>query len=263
MKDRIRKLFTNVWNIPNVLTMLRLVLIPVFVAVFFSTPEGQDRIAALVVFAAASITDMFDGMLARRLNQITDFGKLFDPLADKVMVVTALVCQAVAGVFPWAAIIIVAAKELVMFLGGLFMLSKGVVVYSNYVGKAAQVCFIAALILAFFHEKLPLWGGQTPDRIFLWITVALSLTALVIYAAAAVKKIRNPDPDQETAPREVMRYIVSNLIQAIIPFNHFQNTGRRVFQKPGFIFIQVFFFNDTYNVIIQIVILQSNLRNTA
>ena len=194
MKDRIRKLFTNVWTIPNVLTMLRIVLIPVFVAVFFSTPREQDRIAALVLFAVASITDMFDGMLARKLNQITDFGKLFDPLADKVMVITALICQAVYGVFPWIAIIIVAAKELIMLLGGLFMLSRDVVVYSNYVGKTAQVFFIASLLLSFFHPSLESAGvclfGMTADILLLWITVALSLTALVIYAAWALKTLK-------------------------------------------------------------------------
>ena len=194
MKDRIRKLFTNVWTIPNVLTMIRIVLIPVFVAVFFSTPKEQDRIAALIIFAAASITDMFDGMLARKLNQITDFGKLFDPLADKVMVITALICQAVYGVFPWIAIIIVAAKELIMLLGGLFMLSRDVVVYSNYVGKTAQVFFIASLLLSFFHPSLEAAEfrvlGMTPDLLLLWITVALSLAALVVYAAGALRTLK-------------------------------------------------------------------------
>jgi len=195
LKDRLRKLFTNVWNVPNVLTMMRLVLIPVFVIVFFNTPRDQDKIAALVVFAVASITDMFDGMLARKLNQITDFGKLFDPLADKVMVVTALVCQAVIGVFPWTAIIIVAAKELIMLLGGMFMLGKGVVVYSNYVGKTAQVFFIASLLLSFFHPSLEAGTfrifGMTPDLFLLWITVALSLTALVVYAVGSAKQLKD------------------------------------------------------------------------
>ena len=194
MKDRFRKLFANVWTIPNVLTMLRIVLIPVFVIVFFSTPKEQDRIAALVVFAVASITDMFDGMLARKLNQITDFGKLFDPLADKVMVITALICQAVYGVFPWIAIIIVAAKELIMLLGGLFMLSRDVVVYSNYVGKTAQVFFIASLLLSFFHPSLEAASfrvlGMTPDLLLLWITVALSLAALAVYAAGALRTLK-------------------------------------------------------------------------
>ena len=195
MKDRFRKLFTNVWNIPNVLTMLRIILIPVFVAVFFSTPHDRDKIAALVIFAAASITDMFDGMLARKLNQITDFGKLFDPLADKVMVVTAVVCQALIGVFPWIAIIIVGVKELIMMLGGIFMLSKNVVVYSNYVGKTAQVFFIASLLLSFFHPSLAAGNvclfGMTIDCVLLWITVALSLTALVVYAAGSLKTLKS------------------------------------------------------------------------
>ncbi len=195
MKDRFRKLFTNVWNIPNVLTMLRIILIPVFVAVFFSTPHDRDKIAALVIFAAASITDMFDGMLARKLNQITDFGKLFDPLADKVMVVTAMVCQALIGVFPWIAIIIVGVKELIMMLGGIFMLSKNVVVYSNYVGKTAQVFFIASLLLSFFHPSLAAGNvclfGMTIDCVLLWITVALSLTALAVYAAGSLKTLKS------------------------------------------------------------------------
>ncbi len=194
MKDRLRKLFTNVWNIPNVLTMMRLVLIPVFVIVFFNTPQDRDKIAALIVFAVASITDMFDGMLARRLNQITDFGKLFDPLADKVMVVTAIVCQAVIGVFPWIAVIVVGAKELAMLFGGMFMLGKGVVVYSNYWGKTAQVFFIAALLLSFFHPSLEAGAfrvmGMTPDLALLWVSVALAFAALVVYAAGAARQLK-------------------------------------------------------------------------
>ena len=182
MKAKIQKLFSNVWTIPNVLTMLRLILVPVFVVLFF---KGY-RMASLAVFCAASLTDMLDGYLARKLNQITDFGKLFDPLADKLMVLSAMVCQGIAGVFPWSAIIIVAAKELLMVLGGLFLLNKDVVVYSNLAGKAAQVFFIASLILAFFHDDLKAWGVQL-DIIFLWITVGLALLALVIYAFWALK----------------------------------------------------------------------------
>ena len=198
MKDRFRKLFSNVWTIPNILTMIRLFLIPVFVVVFFSTPHDRNKIAALVIFAAASITDMFDGMLARKLNQITDFGKLFDPLADKVMVVTAMVCQALIRVFPWVAIAIVAAKELLMMLGGLFMLSRNVVVYSNYVGKTAQVFFIASLLLSFFHPSLVARNiclfGLTADLLLLWITVVLSLAALAVYASGALKTLKSKKP---------------------------------------------------------------------
>ena len=193
MKEKIRKLFSNIWTIPNVLTMIRLILIPVFVVLFFS----GLRKAALAVFVAASLTDMLDGYLARKLNQITDFGKLFDPLADKLMVLTAMVCQAIAGVFPWAAVIIVACKELYMVLGGMFMLKRGVVVYSNLIGKAAQVCFIASLVLAFFHDDFVAAGtrllGLTPDNLLLWITVALAILAMIVYTVGAVRKIRHPE----------------------------------------------------------------------
>ena len=87
-----------------------------------------------------------------------------------------------------------AAKELVMVLGGMFMLSKNVVVYSNIWGKAAQVGFIASLILSFFHDKfeagnIMLWG-MTPDILLLWITVALAVIAMVVYGVQAVKTIR-------------------------------------------------------------------------
>jgi CDP-diacylglycerol--glycerol-3-phosphate 3-phosphatidyltransferase len=185
LKDKMRKLFTNVWTIPNVLTMIRLLLVPVFVVLFL---KGH-KMASLGVFIAASLTDMLDGYLARKLNQITDFGKLFDPLADKLMVLSAMVCQGIAGVFPWSAIIIVACKELFMVIGGLLMLKNDVVVYSNYVGKAAQVCFILSLVLAFFHDELAARGVQL-DIILLWMTVALALCAMVIYSIGAVRTIR-------------------------------------------------------------------------
>ena len=197
MKEKVRKLFSNVWTIPNVLTIIRIILIPVFVVLFF---KGQ-KIAALCVFCAASLTDMLDGYLARKLNQITDFGKLFDPLADKLMVLTAMICQTFWGPLPLIAVLIVAAKELMMVLGGVFMLSRGVVVYSNYYGKAAQVGFIASLILSFFHDRfvegnVMLWG-MTPDILLLWITVALAIIAMVVYATGAVKQIKNKDKQAE------------------------------------------------------------------
>ena len=197
MKEKIRKLFSNIWTIPNVLTIIRIILIPVFTILFF---KGH-KMASLAVFCAASLTDMLDGYLARKLNQITDFGKLFDPLADKLMVITAMVCQTFWGPLPLIAVIIVAAKELVMVLGGMFMLNKGVVVYSNYFGKTAQVGFIASLVLSFFHDRflegnIVLWG-MTPDIILLWITVALAIIAMAVYAAGALQTLKKKDEKKD------------------------------------------------------------------
>ena len=185
MKEKIQKLFTNVWNIPNVLTMLRMILVPVFAVLFI---RGLLK-AALAVYIVASLTDLLDGFLARKLNQITDFGKLFDPLADKLMVITALICQGFAGVFPWAAILLVACKELIMIIGSTFMLNKGIVVYSNYLGKAATVVFIAALILSFFHAELA-QAGFPLDQILIWAAVILTLAALFCYALQAWKQLK-------------------------------------------------------------------------
>ena len=175
------------------LTMLRLILIPVFVVLFFN---GQ-KMAALAVFCIASFTDFLDGFLARKLNQVTDFGKLFDPLADKLMVLTAMICQTFWGPLPLVAVLIVALKELVMVFGGMFMLSKNVVVYANYWGKAAQVGFIASLILSFFHDKFEEENirvlGMTPDILLLWITVGLAIIAMMVYGVEAIKTIQKND----------------------------------------------------------------------
>ena len=185
LRESMQKYFVDIWNVPNVLTMLRLALIPVFVALYCTGHTKWD----LVTFLVASFTDFLDGYLARKYHQITAFGKLMDPLADKVMVVTAMLCQTIAGVIPWAAFIIVMLKELMMVLGGAFMLKRDVVVYSNMLGKTAQVAFIAALVLSFWHGELQAAGAQV-DLWVLWLAVALALAAMADYGVAAWKTLR-------------------------------------------------------------------------
>ena len=191
MRKLFEKYFTDIWNVPNVLTMLRLALIPVFVALFAT---GHDKLA-LLTFLVASFTDFLDGYLARKHNQITAFGKLMDPLADKVMVCTALLCQGIKGVFPWAAIAIVMGKELLMVLGGVFMLRNDVVVYSNMLGKLAQCSFILALTLSFYHAEFVTWGVPL-DRIVLWLSVVMTICALIDYSVGAFKTLRAKRTEQ-------------------------------------------------------------------
>lgn len=186
LKKLFEKYFTDIWTVPNVLTMLRLVLVPVFVILFSA---GHDK-AALAVFLVASFTDLVDGYIARKYNQITNFGKLMDPLADKVMVCTALICQGLRGVFPWWAIAVVMGKELLLVLGGAVMLRNDVVVYSNMLGKVAQCAFIAALVLSFFHAEFAALGVAV-DTIALYLAVALTIAALVDYTVAGVKTLRS------------------------------------------------------------------------
>lgn len=176
---------TNIWNVPNVLTMLRLALIPAFVLLHL---YGHPHLA-LLVFCIASATDWLDGHLARKHNLITDFGKLMDPLADKLMVCTALVMQGIAGVFPVPAIVIVILKECVMICGSTYMLHHGIVVYSNIWGKLAQFSFILALVLSFWHQDFAAIALPI-DRVILWIAVGIAVVALVDYTRSALKTLR-------------------------------------------------------------------------
>lgn len=178
VKQKLKNLLRDCWNLPNTLTMFRLVLVPFFILLYLDGHPYQS----LAVFCIASLTDMLDGYLARKNNQITSFGKLVDPLADKLLVVSALICHGWKGVFPWVAIILVSIKEIGMITGSLVLLGKkDVVVHSNYWGKTSTCFFIAALILGFFHEKfVPMIGFQL-DIWLLWISVVLAYCAAVTY----------------------------------------------------------------------------------
>lgn len=179
------KYLTNIWNVPNVLTMIRLALIPVFV--LFHAAHREK--VALLVFCVASLTDWLDGHIARKHHLITDFGKLMDPLADKLMVCTALIMQGLNGTFPVAAILIVIIKELVMIYGSSYLLAHDVVVYANLWGKLAQCSFILALVLSFWHTDFTAMGFPI-DRVCLWIAVVLAGVALVDYTRMALDKLR-------------------------------------------------------------------------
>ena len=176
-----------IFNVPNVLTMIRLLLVPVFAVLFLN----GHRIAALFVYAAASLTDVADGYIARRWNMITDFGKLMDPLADKLMVVVLMVCMVVAGVLPPACVIVLVCKELLMVLGGMLMLRNGLVVFSKWIGKLAQLIIVIGLILCFFTAELEGAGLGGLHLTVLWTGIALALAALCYYAYFALKALKN------------------------------------------------------------------------
>ena len=181
-------------NLPNVLSLIRLLLVPVYVALFV---RGL-KYPALAVFVAACLTDLLDGQIARKFNLITDLGKLLDPFADKVMVLTAMFSMAIGSqnippVIPWTAVIVLLLKELVMMAGGLLLLKKGIVVYSRMIGKVAHCVFIVGLVLSYFHPRLarlcPDWP-VTPDIIIVWLAVAITLCAMVYYITDSVREAK-------------------------------------------------------------------------
>ena len=172
----------NIWNAPNILTMLRLLLIPIYWVLMM---VRDNETAALIVFVTASITDLLDGYIARHFNQVTDWGKLFDPLADKLMVVSVMMTLVLKGAVPLVILIIIGIKEIIMVAGAACMLRRKIVVYSKPVGKTAQFTMVAGMILAFFRHNF-----SAPFHVYvLWLATALTLSAMVYYSLACIRAL--------------------------------------------------------------------------
>lgn len=123
-------------NLPNKLTILRIVMIPIFVVCFYVTAIPVNFVISAVIFALAAATDFLDGYIARKYNLVTDFGKFLDPIADKVLVSTALIV--LLGVLPWYSAIMVAlimARELIVSGFRLVAAGKGLVIAADKSGK--------------------------------------------------------------------------------------------------------------------------------
>lgn len=184
-----RKEKQKILNVPNILTMIRMLLIPVY---WFVMMSGHTY-PALGIFILASLTDLADGYIARKYDLITDFGKLMDPLADKLMVISVMLSLALKGMAPWPALLIILCKEALMVLGGALLYRKGVVVYAAKIGKYAQALVVSGLILSFFGDWLTEHLGFPLHTVVIWCAVALTLTALVIYGKNAVKLYREAE----------------------------------------------------------------------
>ena len=133
-------------NIPNILSVIRIILVFVFVAVFFAP---ISKIWALIVFLTAGATDVKDGYLARKFNWITNLGKVLDPLADKLMQCTALVCLCIVNVVPvWFLIVFFLKEILTVALSFLVIKRRSVVVASKWYGKTAVCLFYLTIVSA-------------------------------------------------------------------------------------------------------------------
>lgn len=134
-------------NTPNKLTLLRVILVPVFLSFLLIKQIPYHYIFALIFFIGASITDFFDGYLARKNNEVTTFGKFLDPLADKVLVISAMVCFIELGMTSSVAVIIIIAREfMVTSLRLVAMASNGNVIAASMIGKVKTVVQMTAII---------------------------------------------------------------------------------------------------------------------
>lgn len=179
-------------NLPNLLSLFRLLLVPVFPALFFASFPGA-RYWAAGVYVLAFLTDVADGYLARSRDQVTRLGRVLDPLADKLMTVTVFLCITIAGIIPVWAIVILVLKEATMAVGALIMYRKTKdVIPANYLGKAATgVLFLVCALLVLF-PTIP----ATAAAWMIGLAVGLAVLALIVYifrfrSAAKSRNISN------------------------------------------------------------------------
>ena len=177
------------WNLPNRLTMARAVMVPFFAAALLwqGGTVKELRILALVLFLAASFTDFLDGYIARKYHLVTNFGKFMDPLADKLLVCTALICFVEIGSLPAWIVIIVIAREFIISGFRLIASDQGIVIAASMWGKAKTVSQMAATVCLIL-------GLDKTEGMPKYVTLALValMTALtVISLADYLSKNRN------------------------------------------------------------------------
>lgn len=167
-------------NIPNILSIIRLALVPVMAVLYVK----DYMIAALCVFVAASLTDMLDGYIARKYNQITDLGKLLDPLADKLMVLSALALfYFMDRAIPLFVLIVMLVKEVLLVLGGVVVYKKrDFVVVSKIYGKISTFLFMLGVSLTFLSEYV------APYNLYvIYAAFALSIYSFFMYFYVTIK----------------------------------------------------------------------------
>ncbi|MDE6749838.1 MAG: CDP-diacylglycerol--glycerol-3-phosphate 3-phosphatidyltransferase [Lachnospiraceae bacterium] len=175
-------------NLPNKLTMFRVILIPFFVLFMLVDITSVDKWIALAIFIIASLTDLLDGKLARKYNLVTNFGKFMDPLADKLLVCSALICLVEMSVLPAWIVIIIISREFIISGFRLIASDNGVVIAASYFGKfkttfqMVMICLMIADI-----EALSIL-----TTVVMWVALALTVISLIDYL------VKNKDVMKET-----------------------------------------------------------------
>nr|WP_110462603.1 CDP-diacylglycerol--glycerol-3-phosphate 3-phosphatidyltransferase [Ruminiclostridium sufflavum] len=184
-------------NIPNILTALRLIIVPILGYCM----NSEMYILSIILFTVGGITDIVDGYIARKFNMITKWGKFFDPLADKLMQITALTFLVIKDFIPIVVLIIVVLKELLMLTGGILLYTKGkTVIGANWYGKLATVIFYFAIIATIILKIESLSSSYTiiAVNIALGLAVVCTLFALVRYIIIYLRFSKDYDKDAQS-----------------------------------------------------------------
>ena len=164
-------------NLPNKLTVFRVILIPFFVLFLLLDITAYDRWFALAIFIIASLTDFLDGHIARKYNLVTNFGKFMDPLADKLLVCSAMICLVELARIPAWVVIVIIAREFIISGFRLVASDNGVVIAASYWGKF-KTTFQIVMICLMIADLEPL---ILITQIVMWVALALTVISLVDY----------------------------------------------------------------------------------
>ena len=165
-------------NIPNILTIIRFLLIPVILGAI----SAGNYILGFIFFTISGITDVVDGFIARKFNFISNFGKLMDPLADKLTQVCVLYELVSVEIIPFWILGIVILKELIMVIGASFLYGKDVVVYSKWYGKLATVLFYLAIVISLIIKQLNITGFLVNINLAIYcFAIICTIFSLVMY----------------------------------------------------------------------------------
>lgn len=164
-------------NLPNKLTIFRVILIPFFVVLLLFDITAFDKWIALAIFIIASLTDFLDGHIARKYNLVTNFGKFMDPLADKLLVCSAMICLVELARIPAWVVIIIIAREFIISGFRLVASDNGVVIAASYWGKFKTV-FQMIMICLMIADLPPL---ALVTQIVMWVALVLTVVSLVDY----------------------------------------------------------------------------------
>jgi len=172
-------------NLPNILTTVRFILIPVFIGVFFS-PLDKSLLYSIIIFIFAGVTDVLDGYIARKYDAITKWGQAMDPLADKLMQLTVLICFTLKSFIPIWIISIYGIKEIFMILGGIILYTRKdkLVISANYYGKIATVIFYVAILAIAFNSAY--------GKILIGAAAIVTLYAFIRYVILALQEMKKP-----------------------------------------------------------------------
>lgn len=176
-------------NLPNKLTLLRIAMVPLFmVALLMNTPEA--RIVAAVLFGIASFTDMLDGKIARKHNLVTNFGKLMDPLADKILTAAAMVCMVQLGDLAGWIVVVVLFREYAITGLRSVAASENIVVAASMWGKIKTVCQMVALFLLMLKPYVVAALGIDLGLIIMYIALVLTVYSGLDYVVKLNKQIK-------------------------------------------------------------------------